>query len=213
MDDAAKGVVSECTIASDEDRITFPEVVGKLMAVGVERYHADFVRAEKTYYHPDGSFQVVPAHRVPGTPATAFSAQDVSAAVADSQAGTIRTVSSAAVSWPQAAWAPWSPSLVDASSTSAARARATLSFSPRYLSSGGPGRSQRGYSRPCTGYHPARSTMSSGRSAGWAGKPNALAPSRCCATAAGAWRPGLLPTSARIADRIYCTRRPTWLPG
>jgi uncharacterized protein YbcV (DUF1398 family) len=31
-----------------------PEVVGKLMAVGIEQYHADLYRREKTYYAANG---------------------------------------------------------------------------------------------------------------------------------------------------------------
>lgn len=52
-------VVTECSRGSNEGRLGFPEVVGKLMAAGVERYHADLSRGEKTYYMPDGSSHVV----------------------------------------------------------------------------------------------------------------------------------------------------------
>ena len=52
-------VMQECTEASDQERITFPEVVMKLMQAGVERYHADLLRADKIYYLPSGE-----SHRV-----------------------------------------------------------------------------------------------------------------------------------------------------
>src|ERR1700733_15027775 len=65
-------VMEECTAASDQERIDFPGVVGKLMQAGVERYHADLLRAEKIYYLPSGE-----SHR----PAAAFSADGVAAAV------------------------------------------------------------------------------------------------------------------------------------
>ncbi|MGK9170746.1 DUF1398 domain-containing protein [Inquilinus limosus] len=58
MDAHVKEVVRELTRASDEERITFPEVVKALMAAGVERYHADLMAGTKTYYIPDGSFEV-----------------------------------------------------------------------------------------------------------------------------------------------------------
>jgi uncharacterized protein YbcV (DUF1398 family) len=69
--------------------VTFGEVVGKLMSAGVERYHADLVRAEKTYYMPDGASEVVPTDVVDVTPAHAFSAAGVNAAVRAVQAGKI----------------------------------------------------------------------------------------------------------------------------
>jgi uncharacterized protein YbcV (DUF1398 family) len=54
-------VVTECSRGSNDGRLGFPEVVGKLMGAGVERYHADLSRGEKTYYMPDGSSHVVAA--------------------------------------------------------------------------------------------------------------------------------------------------------
>ena len=52
--------------ASDEERVTFPEVVKALMEVGVERYHADLVAGRKTYYLPDAGFEEVEVHKVGG---------------------------------------------------------------------------------------------------------------------------------------------------
>ncbi len=43
-------VIEECTRLAFEDNMTFPETVGKLNAIGVERYHADLGRLQKTYY-------------------------------------------------------------------------------------------------------------------------------------------------------------------
>jgi uncharacterized protein YbcV (DUF1398 family) len=73
--------MQECTDASDQERISFPEVVTKLMQVGVERYHADLLRAEKIYYLPSGESHRVPAAQVNATPAAAFAANGVAAAV------------------------------------------------------------------------------------------------------------------------------------
>lgn len=86
MDAHARTVVADCSRASDEERISFPEVVAKLMAAGIERYHADLRRSEKTYYAADGSSEVVPVLAVDGMPADAFSAAGVEAAVRASQA-------------------------------------------------------------------------------------------------------------------------------
>jgi uncharacterized protein YbcV (DUF1398 family) len=51
-------VLHECSERSVAGNITFPEVVGKLMAVGVEQYHADLYRREKTYYAANGDSHV-----------------------------------------------------------------------------------------------------------------------------------------------------------
>jgi len=71
----------ECTEASDQERITFPEVVMKLMQAGVERYHADLLRAEKVYYLPSGESHREPAADVNTVPPTAFAPEGVAAAV------------------------------------------------------------------------------------------------------------------------------------
>ncbi len=84
-----ENVVRDCTRGSDEERISFPQVVGQLMAAGVERYRADLLRHEKTYYMPDGRSQVVRCAAIDGTPALDFSAAGVDAAVRDIQAGRI----------------------------------------------------------------------------------------------------------------------------
>jgi hypothetical protein len=59
MDTKIKDVMVEATQASDEERVTFGEVVMKLMQAGVERYHTDLLRGEKTYYLPNGESEVV----------------------------------------------------------------------------------------------------------------------------------------------------------
>jgi uncharacterized protein YbcV (DUF1398 family) len=88
MDNHVKDVVLEMTRASDEERITFPNVVMALIEAGVERYHADLVCANKIYFMPDDSFEVVACHATP-KPAQAFSAAGVEAAVRAIQARAI----------------------------------------------------------------------------------------------------------------------------
>ena len=70
-------VMQECTEASDQGRISFPEVVMKLAQAGVERYHADLVRAEKIYYLPSGESHRVAAAEVETVPAAEFTARGV----------------------------------------------------------------------------------------------------------------------------------------
>jgi uncharacterized protein YbcV (DUF1398 family) len=85
-----KEVMIECTRASDEERMTFGEVVVKLIKAGVERYHADLVRGDKTYYLPNGEFEAVKGKTVATLPAQEFSAGGVDAAVRAIQAGKIQ---------------------------------------------------------------------------------------------------------------------------
>jgi uncharacterized protein YbcV (DUF1398 family) len=89
MDEATKAVMIACTTRSDENNVTFPEVVGLLMEAGVERYHADLSRAEKTYYMPDGASFVTPSAPITRAATQAFSPQGVSDAVRSIQQGRI----------------------------------------------------------------------------------------------------------------------------
>jgi uncharacterized protein YbcV (DUF1398 family) len=74
-------IMQECTNASDQERVSFPEVVTKLMQIGVERYHADLLRGEKIYYLPSGESYRVAAAVLESTPAPQFTADGVAAAV------------------------------------------------------------------------------------------------------------------------------------
>lgn len=89
MNEAARTIATECSKRSDENSITFPQVVAKLTAAGVERYHADLSRAEKTFYMPDGASFVTPSAPVAAETSHAFSAEGVSASVKTIQRGEI----------------------------------------------------------------------------------------------------------------------------
>lgn len=83
----------QCAELSASGKINFGEVISRLIAAGIERYHADYSRMETTYYAPDGSSCIVPlAHD--GIPdnaiAQAFSAAMVETAVRQSQRGEIK---------------------------------------------------------------------------------------------------------------------------
>ena len=89
MDESIRKIVREVTRDSDEERSTFPQVVGRLVAVGVERYHMDMVRSERVFYLPDGASESVSTDRYP--PVTQdFLAADVEAAVHSIQRGEIQ---------------------------------------------------------------------------------------------------------------------------
>ncbi len=78
-------VIQQCAHGALHGVLTFPEIVGKLASIGVERYHADYSRQEITYYMPDNESIVVttphPLHII----AQGFSGANVGSAVRQSQ--------------------------------------------------------------------------------------------------------------------------------
>lgn len=79
--------VQECARGSLNGTMTFPEVIAKLSAAGVERYHADYSRSEVTYYLADGNSAVVATPHEAAETADEFSPAAVEAAVRRSQRG------------------------------------------------------------------------------------------------------------------------------
>ncbi len=78
-------VTQECARGSLSGDLNFPEIVGKLAQIGVERYHADYSRQEITYYLANGESQVVATPHPSHSMATEFSSVAVEAAVRQSQ--------------------------------------------------------------------------------------------------------------------------------
>jgi uncharacterized protein YbcV (DUF1398 family) len=78
-------VMRDTVIKSLEGTMDFPEIVTLLLADGVERYHADLVRMEKTFYMPDGTTHVekMPIAQLPI--GETFVAADLVATIRDSQ--------------------------------------------------------------------------------------------------------------------------------
>ena len=81
-----KSVVIDCTRASEENRMSFPEVVKTLMDAGVESYFCDFRRATKTYYLPNGEFFEVPAEKIDVPTGQEFDVPRIQAAIREAQA-------------------------------------------------------------------------------------------------------------------------------
>jgi len=66
--------------------ISFPEVVGHLLAAGVEYYHVDYVGMKKTFYSAEGDVVVTPINYEELPPvASDFSAEGIRADILDSQ--------------------------------------------------------------------------------------------------------------------------------
>jgi uncharacterized protein YbcV (DUF1398 family) len=81
--------IQECATLSIEGKISFGEVVGRMIAIGLERYHADYTRHECTYYMPDGHSLVLPVRHPPIPIAQTFSADGVQSAIRQAQRGEI----------------------------------------------------------------------------------------------------------------------------
>jgi uncharacterized protein YbcV (DUF1398 family) len=82
-------IIQECATLSLEGKISFGDVVRRLMDIGLERYHADYTRQECTYYMPDGQSLVVPVPHDADEIADRFLASAVEASVRQAQRGEI----------------------------------------------------------------------------------------------------------------------------
>lgn len=91
IDSKAISAMEECSRRSADESITFPEVVQKLVAAGVEFYSADLLQHLKTYYLPSGAAHTVQDHGLESHPVAAkFSADAVRDAVKRIQRGEIQ---------------------------------------------------------------------------------------------------------------------------
>ena len=80
-------VIQACARRSLTGELAFPEIVGELAEIDVERYHADYSRQEITYYFPDGDSLVVAATHPSHITAAEFSPSAVEAALGEARAG------------------------------------------------------------------------------------------------------------------------------
>jgi len=80
-------IIRDCATASAEARIGFAEVVGRLAAIGVERYFVDLVQGDSVYYLPGDDTERLAGHAMPGRAAAEFDAAAMAAAVRAAQAG------------------------------------------------------------------------------------------------------------------------------
>jgi uncharacterized protein YbcV (DUF1398 family) len=85
-----KQVIRDLAIATQQGKMTFPQVVKGLLEVGVESYRVDFATRQKTHFLADGSTHTVPMILEPGPVAADFSNADLVAAIRSAQADTVR---------------------------------------------------------------------------------------------------------------------------
>ena len=86
----SKQAIHEAAIATQQGKMTFPQVVQQLLAAGVESYRVDFATAEKTHYLADGTTVTVPMILEPGPIAADFNGAGLVAAIRGAQADTVR---------------------------------------------------------------------------------------------------------------------------
>ncbi len=84
-------IIHETTVQAFEGKIHFGEVVMKLIAMGVERYHADLAGLQKTFYGKDGGTHIekLALHGAPVI-ADKFDADAVRSTIKMSQQGQIK---------------------------------------------------------------------------------------------------------------------------
>lgn len=84
-------VIDECTRGALDGATTFPDTLRRIGPIGVERYQADLVRMEKTFYFKDGRTYVVrlPVAEMPAL-GVGFDAAAVAGAIKSSQRGEIQ---------------------------------------------------------------------------------------------------------------------------
>ena len=85
MDVHKKAVAKACLDGAENNTMTFPQIVGKLMQEGFEGYAIDFRRAFATYYMPDGDSVEVPTHKIDIPVAPSFDAVRIQAAIKEAQ--------------------------------------------------------------------------------------------------------------------------------
>jgi uncharacterized protein YbcV (DUF1398 family) len=86
----SRQVIHELAMATQQGKMTFPQVVEGLLEVGVESYLVDFAAKQKTHYLTDGTTHTVSMILDPGPIATEFNSAGLVAAIRGAQADTVR---------------------------------------------------------------------------------------------------------------------------
>ena len=86
----SKQLIDAVAMATQQGKMTFPQVVQGLLAVGVESYLVDFAAKQKTHYLADGTTHTVPMILDPGPIAAEFNGAALVAAIRGAQADTVR---------------------------------------------------------------------------------------------------------------------------
>ena len=85
MDEHKTAVVRACIDGAEGNTMTFPQIVGTLMAEGFESYIIDFRRGAATYYLPDGDSVDLSTHKFDVPVSASFDPAPIQAAIKEAQ--------------------------------------------------------------------------------------------------------------------------------
>lgn len=86
MDAERISIAETCLHAAHDGSLSFPEIVGKLIAAGFEGYTVDYRCNTQAFYLPDGANAVLDMPQIPGSVGAAFDAGEVERLVRWAQA-------------------------------------------------------------------------------------------------------------------------------
>jgi uncharacterized protein YbcV (DUF1398 family) len=89
MNEIILGAIRDTFEASNQGTIHFGDVVGRLMAAGVESYHVDYRSGRATYYLPDGTTADFTLERPAHGVAEEFDGEALRAAIRGAQQGQV----------------------------------------------------------------------------------------------------------------------------
>ncbi len=86
MDAQRKAIAQRCKDGAENDTMTFPQIVGKLLEAGFESYAVDCRRQSAIYYTSDGDSVEFQTHETDSPVAAAFDREAIQAAIHEAQA-------------------------------------------------------------------------------------------------------------------------------
>ncbi len=87
MDAERISIAQTCLNAAHDGSLSFPEIVGRLIAAGFEGYTVDYRRDSQTFYLPEGDSTVLAMPPHAGTIGAAFDANEIERLVRWAQSG------------------------------------------------------------------------------------------------------------------------------
>ena len=85
MDSRQTKIVQACKEGAENDSMTFPNIVAKLMEAGFESYLVDFRQRTATYYLPNDESAEFPTHETSTPVAAKLDSSALSAAIREAQ--------------------------------------------------------------------------------------------------------------------------------
>ena len=82
-------VIEQCVHLAEEGKITFPEVVRKLLGAGIELYYVDFLSSRATYYGKNDTYTIDCSYTSKAEVAQNFDKEKVVGGIRQIQSGQI----------------------------------------------------------------------------------------------------------------------------